>query len=142
MVEQEVIREKLKYLAEYIDDLEQEQAISMNEFINNKKVRRYIERTLHLSIECCLDISSHIISSERLREPESNKDIFLVLAENGYIPGKELAQLSKMAQFRNLIVHSYAKIDPEIVYIILKRNVADLRKFAQYIYERFLQNIQ
>lgn len=61
MVEQEVIREKLKYLAEYIDDLEQEQAISRSEFINNKKARRYIERTLHLSIECCLDIGSCVL---------------------------------------------------------------------------------
>jgi uncharacterized protein YutE (UPF0331/DUF86 family) len=140
LVEPEVIREKLKYLAEYIDDLEQDQSISLNEFLNNKKTRRYIERTLHLAIECCLDMGSHIISSEKLREPENNKDIFHVLAENGYIPKKELAELSKMAQFRNLIVHSYAKIDPEIMYIILKRNVADLRKFAQYMYERFLQN--
>ena len=139
MVEPEVIREKLKYLAEYIDDLEQDQTTSLNEFLNNKITRRYIERTLHLAIECCLDMGSHIISSEKLREPESNKDIFNVLAENNYIPQKELAELSKMAQFRNLIVHSYAKIDPEIVYIILKRNVKDLRKFAQYMYERFSQ---
>ena len=140
MVEPEVIREKLKYLAEYIDDLEQDQAISLNEFLSNKKIRRYIERTLHLSIECCLDMGSHIISSEKLREPESNKDIFHVLAENGYIPQKELGELSKMAQFRNLIVHNYTKINPEIVYIILKRNVTDLRKFAQYMYERFLKD--
>ena len=140
MVEPEIIREKLKYLAEYIADLEQDQTISLDEFLKNKKIRRYIERTLHLAIECCLDMGSHIISSEKLREPESNKDIFQVLAENGYIPKKELPELSKMAQFRNLIVHSYAKIDPEIVYTILKRNVADLIKFAQYMCERFLQN--
>jgi len=31
---------------------------------------------LHMAVECCLDIGSHIISSEKLREPESNKDIF------------------------------------------------------------------
>lgn len=140
MVETEVIREKLKYLAEYIADLEQDQTISLHEFLNNKKIRRYIERTLHLAIECCLDMGSHIISSEKLREPESNKDIFHVLAENGYIPQRELAEFSKMARFRNLIVHSYAKIDPEIVYTILKCNVADLIKFAQYMYECFLQN--
>lgn len=140
MVEPEVIREKLKYLAEYIDDLEQDQTIILNEFLDNKKIRRYIERTLHLAIECCLDIGGHIISSEKLREPESNKDIFHVLAENGYIPPKELDELSKMAQFRNLIVHSYARIDPQIVYTILKRHVTDLKKFAQHMYENFLQD--
>jgi len=74
MVEQEVIREKLKYLAEYIDDLEQDKTISLDDFLNDKKIRRYIERTLHMAIECCLDIGSHIISSKKLREPESNND--------------------------------------------------------------------
>lgn len=95
LVEPEVIREKIKYLAEYINDLEQEQAISLEEFLSNKQMQRYIERTLHLSIECCLDIGSHIISSEKLREPESNKDIFHVLAENGYIPKKKTCPIIK-----------------------------------------------
>ncbi len=137
MVEQEVIREKLKYLAEYLDDLKQAQEIPLGDFLQDKKTRRYIERTLHLAIECCLDIGSHIISSEKLREPESNKDIFHVLAENGYIPRKSLAQLTKMAQFRNLIVYNYAKIDPEIVYTILKYNISDLKQFAGYIIKSF-----
>ncbi|SFR03694.1 type VII toxin-antitoxin system HepT family RNase toxin [Desulfoscipio geothermicus] len=140
MVEQEVIREKLKYLAEYIDDLEQDITISLDDFLNDKKIRRYIERTLHMAIECCLDIGSHIISCEKLREPESNKDIFNVLAENNYIPPKSLTQLGKMAQFRNLIVHSYTKIDPEIVYTILKRNIKDLKQFAGHMHKRFLES--
>lgn len=139
MVEQEVIREKLKYLAEYIDDLDQAKTISLDDFLRDKKTRRYIERTLHMAIECCLDIGSHIISSEKLREPESNKDIFHVLAENNYIPLKCLTQLGKMAQFRNLIVHIYTKIDPEIVYMVLHRNIKDLKQFAGYMHKRFLE---
>ncbi len=139
MVEQEVIREKLKYLAEYLEDLEQAKTVSLQDLLNDKKTRRYIERTLHMAIECCLDIGSHIISSEKLREPESNKDIFNVLAENNYIPRNSLAKLGKMAQFRNLIVHGYAKIDPEIVYAILQRNLKDIEHFARYIQKRFLE---
>ena len=140
MVEQEVIREKLKYLAEYIDDLEQDKKILLKDFLNDKRTRRFIERTLHLAIECCLDMGSHIISSEKLREPESNKDIFNVLAENNYIPLKSLTHLGKMAQFRNLIVHSYTKIDPEIVYMILQHNLKDLKQFAGYMQKQFLES--
>jgi len=139
LVEQEVIREKLKYLAEYLEDLEQAKTVPLQDLLNDKKTRRYIERTLHIAIECCLDIGSHIISSEKLREPESNKDIFNVLAENNYIPRNSLAKLCKMAQFRNLIVHGYAKIDPEIVCAILQRNLKDIEQFARYIQKRFLE---
>lgn len=138
MVDREIITEKLKFLTEYIADLEEERNVSFDEFNRNKKLRRYVERTFQLAIECCLDIGSHIISSERLREPEDNKDIFVVLVENKYLPVDELDNLKKMAQFRNLIVHSYAKIDPEILYGILQKNIQDLKRFARNIQEKLL----
>lgn len=138
MVDRQVISEKLKYLAEYISDLEGERGVSLEEFNSNKKLRRYVERTLHLAIECCLDIGSHIISSYKLREPEDNKDIFVVLVENKYLPAGDLDTWKKMARFRNLIVHSYARIDPEILYAILHRNICDLKKFAYHIQKKLL----
>lgn len=141
MVDREVITEKIKYLAEYIADLEEKRNISLGEFTRDKMLRRYVERTFHLAIECCLDIGSHIISSERLREPEDNKDIFIVLVENKYLPSGDLESLKKMAQFRNLVVHSYAKIDTEILYGILQNNVVDLRKFARNIKEKLLPSL-
>lgn len=141
MVDREIITEKIKFLAEYIADLEEERNFSLNEFISNKKLRRYVERTFQLAIECCLDIGSHIISSERLREPEDNKDIFIVLVENKYLPVNDLENLKKMAQFRNLVVHSYARIDPEILYGILQNSIIDLKKFARNIKEKLLPSL-
>lgn len=138
MVDRDIITEKMKLLSEYISDLEENRNVSLQDFIRNKMVRRYTERTFHLAIECCLDVGSHIISSKKLREPEDNKDIFVVLVENNFLPASDLADLKKMAQFRNLIVHSYAKIDPEILYGILQNNIKHLRKFGKTIKEKLL----
>lgn len=41
--------------------------------------------------------------------------------------------MTKMAKFRNIIVHDYARIDPEIVVGILHRKVDDFRKFSKEI---------
>lgn len=38
-----------------------------------------------------------------------------------------------MAQFRNVLVHDYAKIDPEIVYMILKKNLSDIREYIRTV---------
>jgi uncharacterized protein YutE (UPF0331/DUF86 family) len=46
-----------------------------------------------------------------------------------------LPNLSKMAQFRNILVHDYAKIEPDIIHGILKNNVADFQKFIKEINE-------
>ena len=137
MMDSEVVRDRLALLAEYIADLEAERSISLQEFVREKRTRRYIERTLHLAVENCLDIASHIISSEGLREPNDNKDIFVVLGEAGHLPDSLVKKLVKMAQFRNIIVHDYARLDPEIIWGILKRDIEDLKLFMKEIKAHF-----
>ncbi|MBV1727762.1 MAG: DUF86 domain-containing protein, partial [Candidatus Desulforudis sp.] len=41
-------------------------------------------------------------------------------------------------QFRNVIVHDYARVDPEILIGILKKNLGDLTLFAQTIQNKYL----
>jgi uncharacterized protein YutE (UPF0331/DUF86 family) len=43
-----------------------------------------------------------------------------------------------MAQFHNVIVHDYTRIDPEILYGILQKNLTDLHLFAGAIRDAFL----
>ncbi|CEP68486.1 Protein of unknown function DUF86 [Moorella glycerini] len=136
MVDIEVIRHRLALLSEYIADLEVEKDVSLKEFLADKRLRRYVERTLHLAVESCIDIASHIISDEGLREPRDNKDIFAVLGEAGYLPEELTKKLMKMAQFRNIIVHDYARLDAEVIWGILKRDLGDLNHFMLTIKEQ------
>ena len=133
MVNRQMIDNKLGLLAGYIADLIEIQDMAQKEYLADKKTQRYVERTLHLAIECCLDIGNLLISDQNWREPLSNKDVFTVLEENGVISSVLLPSLSKMAQFRNILVHDYAKIEPDIIYSILKNNVTDLQKFIKEI---------
>jgi uncharacterized protein YutE (UPF0331/DUF86 family) len=133
MVDRELLNERLKLLSEYLEDLEELQKLTYEDFVQDKRTRRYVERTLHLAVECCLDISSHIIADLKLREPGSYADMFTVLAENSIIPHADLPDLQKMAQFRNVIVHHYARIDPEIVFRVLKRNLGIIRGFGEHM---------
>jgi len=139
MVDKELLTEKTKLLAEYISDLEEHAGIKLNEIKENKVLRRYIERTLHLAVEACLDIGNHLIADLELREPQDYKDIMAVLTEAGCLPPDRLENFKKMAQFRNVIVHDYVRIDPEILIGILRRNIEDLRLFARMVRDRFLQ---
>ncbi len=133
MVDEKLIKNKVAQLAEYYTDLQETQDVKLDIFKADKKIRRYVERTLHLCIECCLDIGNHIIADNGWREPLDNKDIFAVLAENNVLSMEILSNLQKMAQFRNVLVHDYAKIDPEIVFVILKKDLSDIQKFIQDI---------
>ncbi|HBG15567.1 MAG TPA: hypothetical protein DDW93_02200 [Firmicutes bacterium] len=48
-------------------------------------------------------------------------------------------RLMKMAQFRNIVVHDYLKINPEIVFAIIQRDIGDITTFAQIIETRFIE---
>lgn len=86
MVEKELIKRKLSFLEEYHNDLKEASiAISYKKFSEDKIIRRFIERTLQMAIECCLDIAQHIISYEKYREPISNQDIFQILIEENIL---------------------------------------------------------
>jgi uncharacterized protein YutE (UPF0331/DUF86 family) len=99
-----------------------------------------VERTLQLAIESCLDIGSHIIAEHRWGIPDTNRDIIKMLFDNGIIKG-DIKNYIKMAQFRNVIIHDYAKLDDEIIFGILKRNLEDLRNYFKWIKEYIEQDI-
>jgi hypothetical protein len=82
MHDTEVIESKLNFLREYLGGLKEYETISLSNYRRSKKDQRFVERTLHLACECCIDIAAHIIIRRGLREPRDNKDLFLVLFEN------------------------------------------------------------
>lgn len=47
---------------------------------------------------------------------------------------KSLAEkLAKMAKFRNMLVHTYWKIDDKKVYEIIRKNILDLEDFIKEV---------
>jgi uncharacterized protein YutE (UPF0331/DUF86 family) len=127
------VEARLKLLAEYTSDLSELQSVNLEEYQENKLIRKAVERTLHTAIEACLDIGHHIITREGFRPPEDDKDVFVVLGEENVISRELASRLVEMAKFRNLLVHEYARLDNSVVYGILKRRLGDFDEFAQAI---------
>lgn len=133
MVSSNILISKINNLKEYIDYLSGITNYSKDEYIASPMIYASFERFLHLSIECVLDIGNHIISDLRYRKPESNRDIFEVLYENNIISLELKEKLIKMADFRNILVHDYMKLDREIVYTVINNNLGDIEEFIKII---------
>jgi len=89
-----------------------------------------VERNLHKIIEGVIDIGKMLIAEKRFREPASNREIFQILEENGIFPLEFTPLLDKMIGMRNIIVHGYNRIDDSIVFGVLKKNLADIKKLS------------
>jgi uncharacterized protein YutE (UPF0331/DUF86 family) len=129
---------KLERLDEYLHNLRDIQKTQKKIFLNDYHFYGLAERYLQLAIEVLLDTSKLVIISEKLRKPEDNQDIFVVLNENKIISPRLSERLVGIANFRNILVHDYEKIDREIVYKKLRNNIADFTDFKKEIL-RFLR---
>ena len=65
-----------------------------------------------------------------MRKPPQLRDIPLILSENEVIPRDLAKRLSAAVGLRNRLVHSYADIDHEIIYNVLRNDLADLEVFV------------
>ncbi len=92
--------------------------------------QRFVEHTLQIAIQAALDVASHIVSDERLGEPETNRDLFAHLARAGYVTPTLLPALERMAGFRNVLVHGYDEVDLGVVRRIVEHHLSDLERFA------------
>ena len=133
MVDRTLILRKLSNLEAYLDQIQEYQDISLDAYMNEWKTQRIIERTLQMMIETCSDIAGHIISDQKYRVPTGYADTFKVLQENQILNHSLAVSLSKMAKFRNVVVHDYDVVDGEIVMGILKKNLSDFTRFKDAV---------
>lgn len=131
----ELVSRKLSQLQNYVAELKQAEDITWEKYESDIRSKAFAERYIHLAIEKVIDIANHFISFHKWREPKGYRDIFLILHEHGIIPEKELESFQNMASFRNMLVHSYEKIDDKLVFAIFKKRLNDFDLFVKLIKE-------
>jgi uncharacterized protein YutE (UPF0331/DUF86 family) len=124
---------KLADLETYINQMQEYSTITVKEYSKDWKIQRIIERTLQMMIELCADITNHVIADKKYRVPTSYGDTFQVLEEEGLISDEQCNTMKKMAQFRNIIVHHYDKVDETIVVNILRQNLKDFLEYRDFV---------
>ena len=133
MVRPDKVEGILVNLKGYVQKLRRLAALTQEEFLSDFMKVESAKHLFQVSVECCLDVSNHIIASERFRPPKSYAESFEILAEQGIIPKSFVAILRQMVQFRNRLVHLYWEVDSEIIYEILQKNLGDFDTFAKNV---------
>ena len=133
MVRPDKVEGILVNLKGYVQKLRRLAALTQEEFLSDFTKVESAKHLFQVSVECCLDVSNHIIASERFRPPKSYAESFEILAEQGIIPKSFVAILRQMVQFRNRLVHLYWEVDSEIIYEILQKNLGDFDTFAKNV---------
>jgi uncharacterized protein YutE (UPF0331/DUF86 family) len=91
---------------------------------------RFVEHTLQIAVQAALDVASHVVSDDRLGEPDTNKELFDLLVKAGKLPASLASTLRDMAGLRNVIVHGYDDVDLGVVEDVLRHHLDDLLQFV------------
>lgn len=124
---------KLENLSDYYKILKEIQKVNKKSFISDYHFYSLAERYLQLCIEIMLDVSKMIVNDQDFKKPEDNQNVFSVLRDEKIISKKMHNQLLGVANFRNILVHDYEKIDREIVYNNLQKNIEQFVQFRKEI---------
>jgi len=140
MVSIDKLTYKLRQLDDFLATLGKVKDTPREIFLNDQITIGAAKYYLQVSIECCLDIASHIIAAEDLRAPADYADCFNVLEENGILDAPFAHKLRQMAKFRNRLVHLYGEIDDAYVLQFVKNDLKDIIRFKNTIARRYLSS--
>ena len=105
--------------------LEKNAQINRADYLKNEDLQAAVERRLQLATQICIDVANYLLARLRLELPDEEENLFLSLAKAEII-GSALAEKMKgLVRFRNILVHEYLGVDPELFYQNLKQNLSD-----------------
>ena len=134
MTDADLVAKRLALIETYVRELRS--LARPAEIERDIREERFVEHTLQLAIQAALNVASHVVSSERLGEPRTNRELFDILARNGWLPLPLAAALRDMAGFRNILVHGYTAVDPRIVRDVVLYRLDDFIAFVTSIRSR------
>jgi uncharacterized protein YutE (UPF0331/DUF86 family) len=139
MTDPELVAKKLAFIETCVAELRR---LANPEIIETDiREERFVEHTLQMAIQAAQDVASHIVSDERMGEPRTNRELFDLLARNGWLDEPEAALLGNMVGFRNILVHGYGDVDLSIVRDVLENHLDELLQFAAVVRARLPESM-
>ena len=134
MTDGELVIRKLTFIESCISELRR--LAKPEKLRTDIKEERFVIHTLQIAIQAALDTASHIVSSDRLGEPATNRDLFVLLDKAGWICEPVTSTMHDFSGFRNVVVHGYDDVDIAVLEDILQNRTDDLLQFCVDIRSR------
>jgi uncharacterized protein YutE (UPF0331/DUF86 family) len=90
-----------------------------------------VSRALELVAQCCVDLAMELVARRGLGVPETYRDAFVRLAQDGLLSAEQSTVLQGWAGLRNVLAHLYTSIDVDRLYAAMIENRRALRDFGR-----------
>ena len=121
------LTERVKRLNFTLTKLDRIRKVPLEEFLKDPFLSDAAERNLQVSIEILLNMGNQLIVQRDFPRPQTLTEVFAILCDNNILSSSLRDELVRLAQLRDLLVHSFAKIDRMQVYTIVQHRIDQLR---------------
>ena len=127
------ILELLRYMENCVQELKPFSTMTREEFLSDRRNPPFVESYLRRSLEVVFDIGRHILSKTYGFKEIEYRAIAKELGKREVVTLELSDELSKMAGYRNRMVHFYKEVTPEELYGIAVNDLKDFDRFAKEI---------
>lgn len=136
MVDRDKARRLLSELTGCLADLERyREHVTAEELRKSRDTQHMVLRALYVATQAAVDLAMHLCADAGLPQPVTYQDSFRRLAEAGDVEAELADRLAAWAGFRNVLAHSYARVDYDRVHDALGE-LRDLAQFAAIVAAR------
>jgi uncharacterized protein YutE (UPF0331/DUF86 family) len=107
-------------------------------FVADPRAVNSAKYLLIVAAGAALDIGNHLAARRGARSPEHYADCMAIMAEIGVVDPDLKLRLMRMARFRNLLVHLYARVNDAEVHRVIREDLGDLERYL-YSVGRYLK---
>jgi uncharacterized protein YutE (UPF0331/DUF86 family) len=116
LVDREAFDGRLRLLDRRVALLREIAAAGRERFLSDPHLQAEAERHLQIAIQAAIDAGHQLLAEEFSEAPETYRQVFERLGHRGVIDTALAARLALAAGLRNVLVHAYLEIDPELIW--------------------------
>jgi uncharacterized protein YutE (UPF0331/DUF86 family) len=134
------ILSQLQILDEALEAWQRYQQIPFPQFAQERDIQYMVCHAMLIALQASIDIATGIAVTKTPKRPDTYRETFQLLGRSSIIPEDLARELSKLAGFRNLLVHEYTGLDLTQVYRILQTRWQTLDTFRILIRDLIREN--
>ena len=99
------------------------------------ELRRQDSVVLNLTRACetAIDVANHIVKVWQLGVPQTSRESFDLLRSADILPERLSQRMKNMVGFRNIAVHSYARLSFDVIRGIVEGELGDFEAFEEAV---------
>jgi uncharacterized protein YutE (UPF0331/DUF86 family) len=126
-INKKVVTDRAAWVCKMVESIKDLPLENQKEFLQDPRNVAAAESYIRRALEAILDLGRHILAKAFAQPVTEYREISKGLLEEKVLPEKEGELLTKMAGYRNRMVHFYQEITPEELHEICRDHLDDIK---------------